>query len=198
MPLLAKASGGCTGTPSALRHGECDGPIGVVHRGVEQAVADSGLRHTILHPSWLASNARRDWGDEIRSENRVSVAHPHAQVSPIHLDDVAEVAAALLTEDAHRGRLQVLTGPESLTQREIAAVLAEETGRAITVAELTREQAMARRPPWLPESAHAALLDASALAVGVPALLTNAVERITGHPARPFRSWVAAHLADFL
>ncbi|GAA1942555.1 NAD(P)H-binding protein [Amycolatopsis minnesotensis] len=184
-------------SPASFEHGECDGPIGLVHRGVEQALADSGLRHTILYPSWLATNARRDWGEEIRAENRISLAHPDAQVSPIHLDDIAEVAAALLTEDAHRGRMQVLTGPESLTQREIAGVLAEETGRAITIAELTREQALARRAPWMPESVLAALLDASALAVGVPALLTNTVERITGHPARPFRAWAAAHLADF-
>ncbi|QWF81390.1 NAD(P)H azoreductase [Amycolatopsis sp. CA-230715] len=184
-------------SPASFEHGECDGPIGLIHRGVEQALADSGLRHTVLYPSWLATNARRDWAEEIRAENRISLAHPDARVSPIHLDDIAEVAAALLTKDAHRGRMQVLTGPESLAQREIAAIIAEETGRAIAVTELTREQALARRPPWLLESAHAALLDASALAVGVPALLTNAVERITGHPARPFRTWVAAHLADF-
>src|SRR5436190_455102 len=49
-------------SPAAYEVHEHDRLIGLVHRAVEQTVRDSGLNHTVLYPSWLASNAQRDWG----------------------------------------------------------------------------------------------------------------------------------------
>lgn len=184
-------------SPAAYDAGEYDGPIGLVHREAERAVEESGLPYTVLYPSWLATNTRRDWAGRIRSLGRVGIAHPDAQVNPIHLDDVAEVAASLLTDDRHRGRMQVLTGPRSMRLRDVVAVLGDVLGRDITVDELTTEQALEQREPWMPEPFLRALLDVTAMAVGVPALVTNAVERITGHPARAFAEWARSHRADF-
>jgi uncharacterized protein YbjT (DUF2867 family) len=185
-------------SPAAYEVHEHDRPIGLVHRAVERAVRDSGLSHTVLYPSWLASNARRDWGEQIRTSGRVGVAFPDAQVNPIHIDDVAEVAADVLTSAAHRSRMLVLTGPESVPQRRLVGVLAEVRGAPIAVDELTREQAIDRRPEWMPAPVLEALLDVAAAAVGVPAAVTNTVERVTGHPSRTFREWAIAHRADFV
>jgi uncharacterized protein YbjT (DUF2867 family) len=160
-------------------------------------VQDSGLSHTVLYPSWLATNARRDWGEQISTRGRVGIAYPDAQVNPIHIDDIAEVAVDLLTRDEHRGRMLVLTGPESVPQRSLVETLAEVLGRPIDVDELTRDEAMEQRPPWLPAPVLDALLDAAAAAVDVPAAVTNAVERVTGHPSRTFRDWALANRADF-
>lgn len=184
-------------SPAAYEPGEYDRPIGLAHRAVEQSLENSGLSHTVLYPSWLATNARRDWGEQIRTRGRVGIAYPDAQVTPIHLDDIAEVAAELLTRDTHRGRMQVLTGPESLRLRDIVGILGDALGRSVPVDELTREQALKQREPWLPESVLEVLLDAAAAAVGVPALVNNTVERITGHAGRTFGEWAHAHRADF-
>jgi uncharacterized protein YbjT (DUF2867 family) len=185
-------------SPAAYEVHEHDRPIGLVHRAVEQAVQDSGLRHTVLYPSWLASNARRDWAEQIRTRGRVAIAFPDAQVNPVHIDDVAEVAVDVLTNAAHRSRMLVLTGPESVPQRSLVDVLADVRGAPIPVDELTRDQALAERPEWMPEPVLEALLDVAAASVGVPAAITNTVERVTGHPSRTFREWATAHRAAFV
>jgi uncharacterized protein YbjT (DUF2867 family) len=185
-------------SPAAYEVHEHDRLIGLVHRAVEQAVQDSGLDHTVLYPSWLASNARRDWAEQIRTRGRVGIAFPDAQVNPAHIDDVAEVAVDVLTSAAHRSRMLVLTGPESVPQRGLVDVLAEVRGAPIAVDELTRDQALAERPEWMPELVLEALLDVAAASVGVPAAVTNTVERVTGHPSRTFREWATAHRAAFV
>jgi uncharacterized protein YbjT (DUF2867 family) len=185
-------------SPAAYEVHEHDRLIGLVHRAVEQAVQDSGLDHTVLYPSWLASNARRDWAEQIRTRGRVGIAFPDAQVNPVHIDDVAEVAVDVLTSAAHRSRMLVLTGPESVPQRSLVDVLAEVRRAPIAVDELTRDQALAERPEWMPEPVLEALLDVAAASVGVPAAVTNTVERVTGHPSRTFREWATAHRAAFV
>jgi uncharacterized protein YbjT (DUF2867 family) len=90
-----------------------------------------------------------------------------------------------------------LTGPESLRQRDIVAVLADVLGRPLAIDELSREEALRAREPWMPERVLEYLLDNAAAAVGRPAPVNNTVERFTGHPARPFRQWALEHRADF-
>ena len=91
----------------------------------------------------------------------------------------------------------MLTGPGSLRLRDIVGVLGDVLGRSIPVDELTREQAVARRDSRMPEPVLEVLLDVAAVAVGVPAPVTNTVERITGHPSRTFGEWAREHRADF-
>lgn len=182
-------------SPAAYEPGEHDRPIGMAHRAMEQAVERSGLSHTVLYPSWLATNAIRDWAVQFRRDGRLGIAYPDAQVSPIHLDDIAEVAANLLTGERHRGRMVVLTGPESLRLRDVADVLADVLDRPIPVDALTREQALAQRT--MPEPVMEVLLEVAAAAVGVLAPVNNTVERITGHPARTFREWAHDNRAAF-
>ncbi|ADD45627.1 NAD(P)H-binding protein [Stackebrandtia nassauensis] len=184
-------------SPGSWDAGEHDRVIGQVHQGIERTLSASGLDHTVLYPSWLASNARRDWANDIRDSGRVRLAFADAHVNPIHIDDVAEVAADLLTRERFRGRMQVLTGPESMRLRDVVSVLGEALDRPIGLDELTREQALAERPPHLPEAVLETLLDVMAAAVDVPALVNNNVERITGHPARPFGQWVSEQRVAF-
>jgi hypothetical protein len=65
---------------------------------------------------------------------RVALESPEAHMSPIHPADVAEVAAHLLTRPGFRGRQQILSGPSSLTVREMVAVIAEAEHRALAPA----------------------------------------------------------------
>ena len=51
-------------------------------------------------------------------------------------DDIAAVAAAVLTEDGHTGRTYELTGPRLLTFAEAVAAIADATGRDIRFARL--------------------------------------------------------------
>ena len=184
-------------SPAAYEAAEYRGPIGRIHRAAEAAVAESGLDYTILYPSWLATNARRDWGAAIRAGQPVELPYPAAQCVPVHPDDVAEAAVDLLLNDTYRSRMQILTGPESMRLDEAVATIGDVLGRTIPVREISREEALARREPWLAAEILESLLDSAAAAVGRPAPITNTVERITGHSARPLREWVAENRAEF-
>ncbi|AXB47665.1 SDR family oxidoreductase [Amycolatopsis albispora] len=177
--------------------GALDNPLRLAHLPVEEAVRGSGLRHTVIYPGWLATNALRDWGEQIRTGDRVGLFHPDARFTPIHADDIAEVAAELLTTDRYPGTTLTLTGPESLSQAEIVAVLAEEVGRPIAVDALTREQVHERRPHWMPAAILDHLISGAERAATMPAPVNNTVERFTGHPPRGFRQWAAEHRAEF-
>lgn len=184
-------------SPASYEAAEYRGPIGRIHRAAEQTVAASGLEHTILYPSWLATNARRDWGAAIRAGGPVELAYPAAQCVPVHPGDVADVAADLLVRDRHRSRMQIVTGPESMRSDEAVATVGAALGRTIEVREISREEALARREPWLAAEIMESLLDSAAAAVGGPALITNTVERITGRPARTLREWVVENRSAF-
>lgn len=176
-------------SPAAYDPVEHAGPIGAAHQAIEAAVRDSGLGHTVLYPSWLATNPARDWTDQIRA-GKVAIAHPDWRVNPIHLDDIAEVAAELLLREQFRGRSLILTGPESLSQREVIAQIAAALGTPIEVEELTHDEALAARPGWFPEAMFASLLEVAANLGDRPATVNNNVERVTGHPARTFAEWL--------
>jgi hypothetical protein len=130
----------------------------------------------------LATNALRDWGAEIRSGGTVSTAYPDARMTPIHIDDVARVAAALLSSPTFRGRFQILTGPRSMTLRDMIGTIADVRGQPIDLIELAPEQATRQRPEWLPADVFGALLDASAAATGIQAPINNTVERLRRVP----------------
>lgn len=176
-------------SPAAYDSVEHAGPIGAAHRAIEDAVRESGLSHTVLYPSWLGSNVFRDWGEQIRA-GRVSIAFPEWRINPIHLDDVAGVAADLLTRERFRGRSLIVTGPESLSQREAVAAVAAELGRPVEVEELTRAQALATRPEWFPEAMFDSILAVAENLGDTPATVNNNVERVLGRPARTFAQWL--------
>ena len=184
-------------SPAAYEAVEYRAPIGRIHRAAEEAVTESGLEYTVLYPSWLATNAQRDWGAAIRAGQPVELPYPAAQCAPIHPDDVAEAAVDLLLNSTHRSRIQVLSGPESMRLDEAVATIGDVIGRPIPVREISREDALKQREPWLTAEVLESLLDSAAASVGRPALITNAVERITGHSARSLRDWIAENRADF-
>jgi NAD(P)H dehydrogenase (quinone) len=55
------------------------------------------------------------------------------RVSPIARSDCAAAAVAVLTGDGHAGRTYEITGPEALTQADIARLLTDVTGRLVRV-----------------------------------------------------------------
>jgi hypothetical protein len=93
--------------------------------------------------------------------------------------------------------MQIVTGPESMRSDEAVATVGAALGRTIEVREISHEEALARREPWLAAEIMESLLDSAAAAVGGPALITNTVERITGRPARTLREWVVENRSAF-
>lgn len=64
-----------------------------------------------------------------------------ARIASIDVRDIAEVAAATLTEPGHEGKIYPLTGPEALTMAEVAEKLSAATGRPIQYVNVDPEEA---------------------------------------------------------
>ncbi|MDR6973539.1 uncharacterized protein YbjT (DUF2867 family) [Streptomyces sp. 3330] len=173
-----------------------DDPLAGSHLAVERALLASPITTTLLRPGSFASNAA-SWAWSVRSGRPVSLPFPGAHTDPVHENDLAEAAHAVLTDPRHRGGRFTLTGPESLTFTEQIDRLAAVTGRAITVEHVTADEWKKQTDGHIPAVYADALLAWWASTDGRPVSLTRTVEELTGHPARPFTAWAADHLADF-
>ena len=170
-------------------------PLKEMFAEIERSIEASGLRWTFLRPGMFAANALSWWAPAIRSGDVVRWPYGDTPTAPIHERDIAAVAVRALLEEGHEGAEYVLTGPESLTQREQVETIGEVIGRPLRFEELSPEEA--RREIPFPAPALNMLLNAWAAAVGQPALVTSTVAEITGRPARTLREWVADHAEAF-
>jgi len=164
--------------------------------GFEQAVAASGLEHTILRSGGLASNAFA-WAEPIRAHRAAAAPFGEVGLPFVDPDDVAAVAAVVLTEDGHDGATYVLTGPEPTTPRQRAAAIAAAIGEPVTFVEQTREEAHAQMSAFMP----APVVEGTLAILGEPTAEEQAVSpdvaRILGRPAAPFTAWAVRNAGAF-
>ena len=174
--------------PNALRH---------VHAGVEDLIEKSGTSWTILRPGPFALNCRNWWAPQIRNGDVVRWFHGAAQTAAVHERDIAAVAVRALCDEGHEHRDYVLTGPESLMQRQQLAIIGDVIGRNLVFDDVSPDTARQEVLAAWPAPVADMLLSAYAAAVDQPAFLTSAIEDLTGRPARTFREWATDHAADF-
>ncbi len=107
---------------------------------VEEMIFESGLPFTILQPTAYMQNLLGYW-PAIVNEGVYRVPYaPETRISLVDLEDVAQVAAIVLTEARHQGAIYELCGPEALTQHEVAQVLAQVLGRDVRAEALPRDE----------------------------------------------------------
>ncbi|WP_030414742.1 SDR family oxidoreductase [Streptomyces sp. NRRL S-1448] len=174
--------------------------IARMHATLERAVRDSGLEWTFVRGGNYATNAL-SWAPAIRDSGVVRDAHPGAQGVPVHEADLADVAAVALLDrtGTHNGQAYLVTGPEPLTVADQVAEIGRAIGRETRVEQITEEAAAeAMSGPHLPKEAALELVRMFGSTVDAPAFpISDAVERVTGHPARTFAQWARDHAGDF-
>ncbi|MEV5149617.1 NAD(P)H-binding protein [Streptomyces sp. NPDC052727] len=173
-----------------------DAPSHARLRAFEAAVRASGREFTILRPGGFASNALA-WAESVRAERTVFAPFGDVALPVVDPADIAAVAAAALCEDGHAGRVYELTGPQPISPREQAGVIAAALGEKVTFVELSREAAHAGMARFMPEQVVAGTLDV--LGAPLPAERRGGpdVEAVLGRPAAPFAAWVARNLPAF-
>jgi uncharacterized protein YbjT (DUF2867 family) len=170
-------------------------PMAAMHAEIERRIEASGLRWTFLRPGMFAANTLGWWAKQIRAGDVVRWPYAEAPTAPIDERDIAAVAVRALLEAGHDGAEYVLTGPESLRQREQMVTIGEAIGRPLRFEEISPDEARRELPFPLPVMNM--LLNAWAVALGQPALVSSTVAEITGRPARTFRDWVSDHAEEF-
>ncbi|MEU8459623.1 NAD(P)H-binding protein [Streptomyces sp. NPDC029003] len=171
-------------------------PLSAGHLAVEQALLASPLRTTLLRPGSFASNAL-SWSRPLKSGRPVHLPYPDSHCDPVHEADIAEAALAVLTDPALGGGAHTLTGPQSLTFAAQLEIVGSVLGRPVSFAAITPEEWKAEVTDYIPAPYADALLDFWAACDGRPVPVTDSVERLTGHPARSFETWVRDHAEAF-
>jgi uncharacterized protein YbjT (DUF2867 family) len=172
-------------------------PMAALHAGIERSIATAGLEPTMIRPGMFASNVTFWWADAIRLSGVVRWPYAAAETAPIDERDIAAVAARTLSEAGHEGGDYVVTGPESLSQVQQIAIIADAIGRPIRFEELSpdefRRETHGRWPPAVVDM----LLAAWGATIGRPAFVTSTVAEVVGTPARTFRQWAVDHADAF-
>lgn len=125
------------------------------HRRKQMAEGDlisSGVPFTILQPGRYMQHLESIWG-AVRSTGVHSFPFStRSRFSLTHLDDLAAAAARVLLEPGHDNAIYELAGPEALTQKDCARIIAEVIGRPVTAKAMAAEDAIAKaRAAGLPE-----------------------------------------------
>jgi len=98
---------------------------------VEELLFASGLDVTILQPTAYMQNLAASW-PAIVDKGIYSIPYPVlTRISLVDLDDVAEAAAIVLTNEGHGGAVYELCGTAPLNQRQVADTLADALGRRV-------------------------------------------------------------------
>jgi uncharacterized protein YbjT (DUF2867 family) len=97
----------------------------------EQRVQAIGVPCTVLRASWFAQNFSEHFFLEPVLAGHVALPADTVTEPFVDVDDIAEVACAVLTSDGHAGRTYELTGPHAITFREAVAEISRATGMPI-------------------------------------------------------------------
>lgn len=167
------------------------------HRHSEQLVEQSGIAYTLLRPTLFMSDFAIYWAPA--PDGNIYLPFGSGRVPYIDPLDIAEVAAAALTDERHHGKTYVLTGGEALTVAQIASRIGEATGRSINYVDVPPEaaraaMAQAGMPAWMVDG----MLEMFAtVKAGEGANVTTTVRQVLGREPRSFSQFARDNAAAF-
>jgi uncharacterized protein YbjT (DUF2867 family) len=188
--VVKATSKASAGSPIARRRGQAE---------IEAGLAASGLSHTLLRSNAYMQNVL-SLAPAIARTSGFGSAAGKGRAGMVDARDVAAVAAEIAaTPASHAGKTYWLSGPELISNYDVAEVLSKLLGRTITYTELSLDEnrdAMIRAgvpAPIAEMNAQAFALNAS----GDAEWVTKDVATILGRPARSFAQFAADHAPAF-
>lgn len=160
---------------------------------VDQFVEDSGIPFTILRPNTFMQNFTSHYADMVRS-GTLTMPEEDYSVSYIDVRDIAACAAQLFADsEDHVGNFYALTGPEGLTLTQVAEQISTASGLDVTYTNVPEEQFIdglkaAGIPEW---NINMIVSLTRVVKLGMIGNVTQAVEYLTGSPARSFADFAA-------
>jgi uncharacterized protein YbjT (DUF2867 family) len=167
------------------------GPEMIGMYAIQEAVKSSGVEWTVLQANNFNQNFSE--GDMLGAilEGELFLPVENTVEPFIDVEDIAAVAAAVLTEDGHHGKVYELSGPESLTFPAAVDAIVQATGRDIVFQSVSPEDyAAALRADQLPEDL-VFFLDAMyrVMREGRIGDVADGVEQVLGRKPVAFADW---------
>jgi uncharacterized protein YbjT (DUF2867 family) len=164
------------------------------HAESEDYITSRGVPYTFLRPNGFMQNMINYNASTVTTQNRFYGTEGDGRISHIDIRDVAAVAVKVLRDGdgAHLGKAYTLTGPEALTNTQLAAIMSDVLGRKIEYVNLPPQQFRgALLSAGVPEWSADALLDLERLyREGGAATVTEDVEQILGRKPIHFAQFV--------
>ncbi|WP_136706224.1 NAD(P)H-binding protein [Agromyces sp. H66] len=164
-------------------------PGGAVDRA-ERVLRDGPVPWSILRPSHFAQNFTEAMFVPVDGEVHAPVgggAEPFVDV-----EDVAEVAASLLTDPGFENEVIEVSGPDAIDFERAMALIGDAAGRRFVFVDESPEQHVERlRGSGTPEGYitwRMAML--GGIRSGEDAYVSDGVQRVLGRQATPFEAWV--------
>ncbi len=101
---------------------------------VEEAVIDSGMDYTLLHPALYFQNYAQSWPKVVETGTFAEPWSCDTRFSRVDFRDVADVAAMALTEDRLLNGTFELCSDGWLDRQAVAALMSEAVGRPVNAA----------------------------------------------------------------
>jgi uncharacterized protein YbjT (DUF2867 family) len=171
--------------------------LGREHGQTEKEIEASGIPFTFLRANFFMQNFLGL--DSIKAQGAFFDSSADAKASHIDARDISSTAAALLTEGGHENKAFELTGPEALSNFEIAEILSSVTGKTINFVpvsddEVRKAMQAGGLPDWMIES----LVELYQLKrANETSAVSPAVKQITGKPAITFAQFAKDHVDAF-
>ncbi|PZO78717.1 MAG: NmrA family transcriptional regulator [Mesorhizobium amorphae] len=159
----------------------------------EQALMAAVPEWTILRCSWFNQNFSESFlTDGVMSGEIVLPAGDVAEPF-VDADDIADVAAVVLTERGHERQLYELTGPRALIFAEIADLFSHHLERPVRFTQVPLEPFLDElRAQSLPDEIIALMrMLFDEVLDGRNSGIADGVERVLGRPPRDFQSYIA-------
>ena len=160
------------------------------HAEIDQHLIQSGLEYTILRPAGFMGVHL--WPVQtVKAEGRWYGMTGDGVAGFIDAEDVAAVAAQVLTTPGYEGAIYELTGPAAISMPEAAKTLSEVSGSRVEYVDLPYEEFRTRltatgMPGFIAEPITALY---QAIRAGHAATVTNSVHEVLGRPGRTYRQF---------
>ena len=176
----------------------CEVRFMLSHRQVAVHLDATGLPATYLAPALYMEDLLAFAGS-VRESAEVAAPAGHGRVGFVAASDVAAAAARVLTSPSHGGATYVLTGPETLRFKDIAArisaVFARQVGYTDQPPERARELMLASGLSQWQADGNLELF--GWIRQGGADTVTAAVREVTGADPRPVQDWLEESRGSF-
>ncbi len=169
-----------------------------LHGQAEESLELSGIPHTIVQPTSFMQNYLLSAGS-IQAQSAFYLPQGEGRIGLVDARTIAAVAVEALTGTGHEGKKYALTGPEALSNQDIAEKISRLLGRKIQYVNVTDAQAgESMRAGGMPDWNVRAMLELLGIArVGYMATLSEDAERVLGRKPISFDQFLADHRAVF-
>jgi len=162
------------------------------HAQIEDELTSSGLPYTLLRPQSFMQNTLMA-APTVAAQGKIYQPFKNGKLGMIDVRDIGEVAAKVLTEEGHEGKVYTLTGPAAISFYDVAQALSEVLVKEVSYIDISLEDAKAAMlnrgfSEWRADALNEY---AKAHSEGYSDWTTDDVERLTGHPATSYRKFAS-------